>query len=69
MNTTGIRYILLTGNIGDGLEAVGPFDSQEEATEWAETEGVEYILMDIYTPPKEDVHHVRWRDGAEEGEE
>ena len=48
--TSHLRYILLTGNIGDGLEAVGPFASQEAAIEWAEAEGVEYILMDIYTP-------------------
>lgn len=47
-------YIVIVGNVVDGLSFIGPFDDGEEANEFAEHEfnGLEWISMKL-TPTTE----------------
>ena len=53
-STSNTRYsnkaIALCGNISEGYEAVGPFDSWDDAARWTEKWSVESWILTLITP-------------------
>jgi len=43
-------YVVATGNAFDGISLTGPFDSPEEASEWADFCGSEWHLIQVENP-------------------
>lgn len=47
------KYVVSLGNPWDGMSLVGPFDTAEEACDWAEehsAEGEEYFVKVVLKP-------------------
>lgn len=44
------QHIVVTGNAVDGLGFFGPFDTSDDATEWAEAEADEWHITELENP-------------------
>ena len=47
------QFIVATGSISDGFEFTGPFDTYDQACEWAGELGVAWFIEPLH-PPEED---------------
>lgn len=49
----GVKHIVLVGNISEGYEANGPFDSFSEARDFAEDANDHWDIMPLFAPDAE----------------
>ena len=49
-NCDVIRYLVINGNIVNGLSFFGPFTTQEEAWKWAEDEKFDWVVTEMRGP-------------------
>lgn len=50
---TGVKHIVLVGNICEGYEANGPFDSFDEAVDFAKEANDHWDIMPLFAPDAE----------------